>query len=223
MNMKRENCVLIIAGPSGAGKTAIATSIVNSHPEYTFLRSATTRAKRGDAHDDEYLYYTEEEFKAAVNNGEMAEHMVYGGNMYGTPNSELERAFSEGKTPLLVLDLNGVKSLALHPKYSACNVYVYADMGVIDGRLRSRYFANGETPDAQRLYNIRKIQNINDWMTIPSYQEYFYSFIKNEDTIDNCCDKVLSTFDSYVDGDDKDDWNNRAVVNGFVSYAEEHL
>ncbi len=221
--MKRENCVLIIAGPSGAGKTAIATTIVDKHPEFTFLRSATTRAKRGDAHDDEYLYYTVDEFKTAVADGEMAEHMVYGGNMYGTPNAELDRAFSEGKTPLLVLDLNGVKSLALHPKYSACNVYVYAEMPVIDARLKSRYFQNGETAEGTRLYNIRKIQNLNDWVGIPAFEEYIYAFIENNDTIDSCCDKVLDTFALFVNGDDSDEWRNHAIVNGFVSYAEEQL
>ena len=67
--MKRENCVLIIAGPSGAGKTVIATDIVKNFPEFTFLRSGTTRAKRGDAHDGEYLYYTEEAGASPVVHG----------------------------------------------------------------------------------------------------------------------------------------------------------
>ncbi len=220
--MKRNNCVLIIAGPSGAGKTAIATTIVKEHPEFTFLRSATTRAKRGDAHDDEYLYYTEAEFLRAVENGEMAEHMVYGGNMYGTPNAELDRAFSEGKIPLLVLDLNGVKSLALHPKYSACNVYIYADMDVIDSRLRSRYFGENSNADSERLYNVRKIQNIHDWLGMADFEEYIHAFVENSDTIAACCESTLSVFADYVDGAEKDEWKNHAIVNGFVSYAEEH-
>ncbi len=223
IDMKRENCVLIIAGPSGAGKTAIATAIVEAHPEFTFLRSATTRAKRGDAHDDEYLYYTEDEFLLAVENGEMAEHMVYGGNMYGTPNSELDRAFSEGKIPLLVLDLNGVKSLALHPKYSACNVYVYADMSVIDERLRSRYFGESRSSESERIYNVRKIQNLNDWLGITAFEPYIHSFVENSSTIDACCTEVLDTFFAFCDGEERDDWKNRAVVNGFVAAAEELL
>ncbi len=221
--MNRENCVLIIAGPSGAGKTAVATSIVRDHPEFTFLRSGTTRARRGDAHDDEYIYYTEEEFLRAVANGEMAEHAVYGGNMYGTPNAELDRAFREGKTPLLVLDLNGVRSLALHPKYSACNVYIYADISVIDGRLRDRYFGENENADSDRLYNIRKIQNLNDWLGISAYEQYIHAFIENDRTIEECCDKILDTFSAYTEGEERDDWKNHAIVNGFVSVAEELL
>ena len=219
--MKRENCVLVIAGPSGAGKTVIATSIVNEHPEFTFLRSGTTRAKRGDAHDDEYIYYTEEEFKAAIANGEMAEHAVYGGNMYGTPNAELDRAFSEGKTPLLVIDLNGVRSLALHPKYSACNLYIYTDFDVIEERLRARYFGENEKADSEKNFKSRVAQNIRDWHEIPEYEEYIHAFIENSDTVSECCERVLSTFAAYVDGEEKDEWSNHAIINGFTEVANE--
>ncbi len=221
--MERKNCVLIIAGPSGAGKTVIATHIVNEHPEFTFLRSATTRAKRGDAHDDEYIYYTEEEFIRAAKNGEMAEHMVYGGNMYGTPNSELERAFSEGKTPLLVLDLNGVRSLGLHPKYSACSVYVYASLEVIEDRLRDRYFGANEKPNSKELFDIRCKQNLDDWAGMSEYEEYIHAFIENTSTVEECADVILSTFIDYTDGEEKDSWRNHAIVNGLVSSADEKL
>ncbi len=219
--MKRENCVLIIAGPSGAGKTVIATSIVEKHPEFTFLRSGTTRPKRGDAHDDEYIYYTTEEFENAIANGEMAEHAIYGGHMYGTPNSELDRAFSEGKTPLLVIDLNGVKSLALHPKYSACSLYIYADMDVIEDRLKARYFGENEKPDSEKNFKCRMAQNIKDWHDISEYEDYIHAFIENDKAVCECCDKVLSTFNAYVNGEEKDEWSNHAIINGLTATANE--
>ncbi len=212
---------MVIAGPSGAGKTVVATSIVNEHPEFTFLRSGTTRAKRGDAHDDEYIYYTEEEFKKAIENGEMAEHAIYGGNMYGTPNAELDRAFSEGKTPLLVIDLNGVKSLALHPKYSACNLYIYTDFEVIEDRLRDRYFGANEKPDSQKNFDTRVAQNIRDWHEISDYEEYIHAFVENNTTVSECCDKILSTFCAFTEGEEKDEWSNHAIINGLTAAANE--
>lgn len=210
---------MIIAGPSGVGKTVIATSIVESHPEFTFLRSGTTRPKRGDAHDGEYLYYTVEEFEKAIADGEMAEHAIYGGHMYGTPNSELDRAFAEGKTPLLVIDLNGVKSLALHPKYSACSLYIYTDIDVIEDRLRARYFGENEKVDSEKNFKSRVAQNIQDWHDILEYEDYIHAFIENNRTVDECCSKVLSTFYAYVDGEEKDEWSNHAIINGLSAAA----
>ena len=220
-DMKRENCVLVVAGPSGVGKTVVATTIVNEHPEFTFLRSGTTRAKRGDAHDDEYIYYTEEEFLRAVANGEMAEHAIYGGNMYGTPNAELDRAFREGKTPLLVIDLNGVKSLALHPKYSACNLYIYTDFEVIEQRLKDRYFGENEKADSEKNFKGRVAQNLRDWHELPEYEDYIHAFVENNESIADCCDKVLKTFADFRDGEEKDEWANHAIINGLTSAANE--
>ena len=141
--------------------------------------------------------------------------------MYGTPNSELERAFNEGKIPLLVLDLNGVKSLALHPKYSACSVYVYADLNTIEKRLYDRYFVENPKPDSEKNFNERKAQNLEDWRNLLDYEEYLYELLENNRTIEICRDKVLSVFESFRNGEDKDEWANHATVNGLVVVANE--
>ena len=172
--MEKNNAVLIIAGPSAVGKTVAAKAIVANDPSFTFLRSGTTRERRGDAFDDEYLYYTESEFLAGVARGEFAEYMRYGGNLYGTPKSELYRAFSEGKTPLMVLDLNGVESLGKLGEFSACSVYVYSPIDVIEDRLRLRYLKDGADEKSQSLYSVRCAQNRRDYGVIDSYVPYIY-------------------------------------------------
>jgi len=196
----RENCVLVIAGPSAVGKTVVAKAIVESCPRFTFLRSGTTRAKRGDAHDDEYLYYTEEEFLAAVARGEFAEHMRYGGNLYGTPKSELDRAFAEGKIPLLVLDLEGVRSMALLEGYSAASVYVYADIKTIEDRLTARSFADGRTEKTEALVRQRCEQNRNDYLSLPAFADYIFRFVLNTSTVEDCRDRVMEIFRAFCDG-----------------------
>lgn len=196
----RSNCVLVIAGPSAVGKTVVAKALAERDPRFTFLRSGTTRQKRGDAHDDEYLYFTEQEFLEAVKRGEFAEHMRYGGNLYGTPKSELDRAFGEGKIPLMVLDLEGVRSMALLDGYSACSVYVYADIATIEKRLSERSFSEGRTEKSEALYKSRMEQNERDYLSLPSYSDYIFRFVENITTIDECVSKVAGTFRSFCDG-----------------------
>ena len=88
---------VIIAGPSGVGKTTVADALIERLGNLEMSRSATTRAKRGDGRDDEYIYLTVDEFKSAIAAGDMAEHAEYGGNLYGTRKSELARIHKEGK------------------------------------------------------------------------------------------------------------------------------
>lgn len=207
----RENCVLIIAGPSGVGKTVVAESLVALDPRFTFLRSGTTRPKRGDAHDDEYLYFTEEEFLLALERGEFAEHMRYGGHLYGTPKSELKRAFDAGKIPLMVLDLVGVESMAHLSEYSACSVYLYTDPDLINSRLAGRYNISIEGGDVA-AYDKRRSQNERDFSVIESYVPYFFRFIDNGDTIEACRDRVYSAFKSFVAGECADSRENTSFA-----------
>ena len=201
--MKRENSVLIIAGPSGAGKTVVAKAIVEKDERFTFLRSTTTRARRGDEHDDEYLYATEEEFFAAVDRGEFVEHMKYGSAYYGTTKAEMNAALDRGQIPLLVLDLCGVESLGVAEDYSACSVYIYAPLEVIDARLRARYRCEGVT-GGDEACRTRRARNISDFLSLPEYAPHIHRFIENVDTVEDCRDRVMACFEGYCDGEKKD-------------------
>ncbi len=198
--------ILIIAGPSAGGKTTIADAIIALDPRFTYLRSATTREPRGDGKDDEYIYYTPAEFEKAVGEGVFAEHMTYGGHRYGTRNEELKRALSEGKIPLLVLDLAGVASLGMHPDYDACSVYIYDDLDVIERRLDERYISRGGN-DERLLRTIegRKKNNIADYLAISRYSPFIYSFIHNGGTIEECRAKALQSFADFILGKPADE------------------
>ena len=101
--------VIIITAPSGAGKTSITRYLLNKHPQLTFSVSAATRqARRDETNGVDYYFITLDEFQEKIKNNEFIEwEMVYEGKYYGTLRSELERIWSEGKTPILDIDVKG--------------------------------------------------------------------------------------------------------------------
>ncbi len=203
--MNRQNCILIIAGPSGVGKTVIAEAIRAKNPRFDFIRSATTRQKRGDSHDDEYLYFTNEEFDRAIANDDILEYMEYAGAKYGTPRCEVNRAISEGKIPLLVLDLVGVRSMASKSGFSPCSVYVWCDNEIITDRLHNRYLGEGESEKGISNFNTRTSRNLSDFDEITDYEPHFFTFVKNDGTVEECRDKIMATFDDFTKGAPRDD------------------
>ncbi len=192
--------VLIIAGPSAVGKSTLAEQLLSLSPNLTLLRSATTRPPRGDGKDGEYIYLTREEFLSAAERGEMLEHTEYSGTLYGTPRTEVMRAAREGRTPLLILDLEGVRSFSLAEGISPCAVYVYSGLEVMKTRLVERFVDSGSFVDGKtRLYE-RLCANILDYSRIGEYSDCFYSFVANSDSPKEVAMKLLSTYQDFLLG-----------------------
>ena len=106
--------IIIITAPSGAGKTSITRYLLEKYNNLCFSISAATRKPRGEEKDGiDYYFISVESFQKKINENNFAEwEMVYEGKYYGTLKSELERIWSQGKTPVLDIDVKG----AIHVK-----------------------------------------------------------------------------------------------------------
>ena len=187
---------------------------------FEFIRSATTRAPRGDGHDNEYIYVSREEFLSRIENGKMLEYMEYGENFYGTPASEIERIFDLGKTPLLILDIVGVNSIkSTERDFRTIAMYIYDDLDVMEERLYSRELAHNPTEQALATFIKRKNANICDYDNIPSYAHLFDAFIKN-DTVDSSADRALCELDRLISGGERSNYEISTIVNSLKASAQ---
>ena len=104
--------MIIVSGPSGAGK---GTLIRRMHDQFPFLRtavSATTRPMRlGEQNGREYHFLTDEEFLRHVGEGDFLEHVIYAGNRYGTLRQEVEGHLRQGDSVILEIELRGARAL----------------------------------------------------------------------------------------------------------------
>ena len=101
--------VIILAAPSGAGKTTITKYLLERFPRLAFSISATTRAPRGKEQDGvEYHFLSLAKFEGLIYQNEFIEYeQVYEGVYYGTLKSELDRIWALGKVPVLDIDVKG--------------------------------------------------------------------------------------------------------------------
>jgi guanylate kinase len=94
---------IVLAAPSGTGKTTIAHRLIDGTPEFVFSVSATTRKPRkGERNGMDYEFMGRPEFEAMRDRGELAEWAEVHGNLYGTPM----RNFEEATERHLVLDID---------------------------------------------------------------------------------------------------------------------
>ena len=190
---------IVIAGPSGAGKTTVADRLIEELGTLEMSRSATTRAKRGDGRDNEYIYLQKDEFLASIENGDILEHTEYSGNFYGTRKCELQRIWNMNKNPILVLDYNGVKSLKERLDCDVYAIYVYTALAVARDRLSEREARAGTPERAAEVVAKRVSENIADYKKLYTMAELFDAYVENE-KLDLCIEEVKSCLKKLSNG-----------------------
>jgi guanylate kinase len=99
---------VVLAAPSGAGKTSIARALVDGEDDFAFSVSATTRARRPrETHGVDYWFLSQPEFEKMRERGEFAEWAEVHGNLYGTPLASLRKAGENGRHVILDIDVQG--------------------------------------------------------------------------------------------------------------------
>ena len=215
------NEILILVGPSGVGKTTVAYKMLEMCDEFEFVRSATSRAPRGDGNDNEYIYVTREEFADRVSRGRMLEHVEYSGNYYGTPASEVERILALGKTPLLILELNGAKNLKTNAKdFKTFVFYIYEDLNVIEKRLVDREIQN---PTAKGMGAVEKRMKANrqDYSEMRELRSMFDATIKNV-SVNDAANTVMDVFHRMKNGEKADVEHITSVTEALYISATEN-
>lgn len=101
---------VVIAAPSGAGKTSLARALVERRGEFVFSLSATTRPPRpGERHGVDYHFVDDAGFDALIERGELLEWANVHGRRYGTLREGVESALARGLTVMLDIDVQGAR------------------------------------------------------------------------------------------------------------------
>lgn len=105
--MKEKGLLLVISGPSGAGKGTICKALLDNN-EFWLSVSATTRQPReGEIDSKNYFFITKDEFKQRIEKDDFLEYAEVYGNYYGTPKSNVLEVLESGKDVILEIDIQG--------------------------------------------------------------------------------------------------------------------
>lgn len=176
------NKLIIIAAPSGAGKTSVTKHLLKAFPsQLVFSISCATRPPRNhEKHGVDYYFISADEFKRRIDQKEFAEwEMVYEGKYYGTLKRELERIWKQGKAPLLDVDVQGgINIQQQYPEQSLSLFIEPPSMEELEKRLKKR---GTETPDSLKA----RIEKASFEMT---FKDRFDHIIVNDELERTCKD-----------------------------------
>jgi len=134
--------VVVLAAPSGGGKTTIARELRTRAPEtFGYSVSATTRkARPGERDGEAYHFLTRPEFERRREAGEFLEATEYAGELYGTLRSEVEQVLRSGKHVVLDVEVTGARQVRkAYPRPASVVLFVIPPSPrVLIERLRKR-------------------------------------------------------------------------------------
>lgn len=135
----QKGLLVVISGPSGAGKGTICKALVERNKTVKLSVSCTTRKPRSNEKDGiNYYFLAEEKFKDMVKNDEFLEYANVYGNFYGTPRYRIEELLNKGIDVILEIDIQG--ALKVNEKFSE-GVFIFIlppSMNELKARIKKR-------------------------------------------------------------------------------------
>ena len=178
--------VIVVSGPSGAGKDTICQKLIKENSNIWMSVSMTTRKPRPLEKDGvDYFFVSSEEFENKINDNTFLEYASYNDNYYGTPKDKVEEKLNEGKDVILVIDINGAINIKkIIP--SALFIFIMPpDMETLKNRLIGR---KTESKDKVVQRFITAYNEVNN------YKKYNYVVVN--DKVEDAVNKVKSIIQS---------------------------
>jgi len=176
--------VLVISGPSGAGKDATVKRMVELGFPCHFVVTATTRPRRpGEVHGVDYYFVGRDEFERMIREGELIEHAVVYGEYKGIPKRHIREALASGRDVVMRVDVQGAARIR---QLIPGAVFIFLTTPSEEELIRRLKARRTETPEALE----RRIATARQEMQ--EILKFDYVVINHEGQLDCTVHRILS-------------------------------
>ena len=186
----KNNLLIIISSPSGAGKTSVCNKIINHDKKVKLSVSHTTRAPRDNEIDGvDYFFVTSEKFNSKVLDKSFLEYANVFGNFYGTSKKNVEEILSLDFDVLFDIDWQGAAQILNSNLAKIVTIFIVppSKEAVLE-RLKKR---SKETGDDSDSINRRMLEYENE-MTHANE----YNYVVTNDNLEECAKKVIAIIEN---------------------------
>lgn len=136
---KKHGLLIVLSGPSGAGKGTICQELLRQMPNLRYSVSSTTRYPRpGEVEGIHYYFRPRQEFEAMLARDELLEWAEFCDNYYGTPRFAVEQAIQEGLDVILEIEIQGALQIKKRFPQGVFTFIVPPSLDVLSERIHKR-------------------------------------------------------------------------------------
>ena len=112
IKQKKQGQLIVVSGPSGAGKDTIVGKVLERNKNAWLSISATSRKPRkGEEEGVNYFFLEKEDFEKKIKENYFLEYAEYAGNYYGTPKEKIIEKLEKGLDVILVIEIQGARKV----------------------------------------------------------------------------------------------------------------
>ncbi len=153
---------MVVAAPSGAGKTTITRALLETEPELNLSVSVTTRGPRpGEREGVDYYYKDVGVFEGMVREGQLLEWAQVFGRYYGTPRAPVEAALAAGQDVVFDIDWQGWRQVKAALPGDAVGVFILPPS--VDALRRRLVGRAADGPDEVERRMQAALEEISHW------------------------------------------------------------
>jgi len=183
-SQQNEPLLIVISGPSGAGKDTVIERMKQRKLPFYFVVTATTRPPRlNEVHGVDYFFFSKDEFAGMIERGELMEYALVYKDYKGVPKEQVRRALASNQDVVMRLDVQGAATVRkLAPEAVLIFLTTSSEEELIT-RLEARMT---ETPEGLKL----RIATAHSEMG--RLNEFDYVVVNAQDHLDETVDTILA-------------------------------
>ena len=132
--------LVVLSGPSGAGKDAVIAKLKDSDFPIERVVTVTTRPRRAiESESVDYHFVSPEKFQEMIRGKKLLEWANVYGNWYGVPQEAVKQALERGQDVMLRTDVQGAATIKKTMPQAILIFLMPASMEELDARLKQRH------------------------------------------------------------------------------------